>query len=290
MTEPLVTILIPSYNHAAYIEDTIDSVLRQTYGSIELIVIDDGSADESPALLTRLAAQHGFRLELQQNQGLSRTLNRGIALANGKYVCTVGSDDILMLDKTEKQVKYLEANPQIAVCGGNQLIIDAEGVIVNRRQHFRGYTLLDFDAMFVRREAVIPASSAMIRKSVLDSEGAYDPDIKLEDLYLWLKLAARGHRIAHLNDVLIYYRKHAANSYKNVGYMVDSMTKIYAAYSAHPQYARVLNRYLVSAFLRASKQNNALALQILRKISPRYYRWNVARGLWNLLLPKRAEH
>lgn len=287
MPEPLVTILIPSYNHAAYIETTIGSVLRQTYRSIELIVIDDGSSDGSPQLLARLANERGFRLELQANQGLSRTLNKGIALASGKYICTVGSDDILMLDKTEKQVVFMEANPHIAVCGGNQLIIDSAGVIVNRRQHFRKYTELDFDAMFVRREPVIPASSAMMRKSVLDAEGAYDPEIKLEDLYLWLKLTARGHKIAHLNDVLIYYRKHATNSYKNVGYMVESVAQTYAAYSAHPQYARVINRYLVSAFLRASKQNNELALRILRKISPRYYSWNVVRGLWCLLLPKR---
>lgn len=289
MSEPLVTILIPSYNHAAYIEKTIDSVLRQTYRPVELIVIDDGSTDNSPQLLTQLAGERGFRLELQANQGLSRTLNKGIALANGKYICTVGSDDILMLDKTEKQVGFMEANPHIAVCGGNQLIIDSAGVIVNRRQHFRQYTELDFDAMFVRRESVIPASSAMIRKSVLDAEGAYDPEIKLEDLYLWLKLTARGHKIAHLNDVLIYYRKHATNSYKNVGYMVDSVAKIYGAYSTHPQYAKVMNRYFVSAFLRASKQDNAVALQIFRKISPRYYRWNVVRGLFNLLLPKRDQ-
>ncbi len=286
MENPLVTVIIPSYNHATYIGAAIDSVIHQTYQNIQLIVIDDGSGDGSVELIARLAAQHGFHFEAQANIGLSRTLNKALGLAQGQYICTFGSDDIMLLDKIEKQVRFMEQHPHIAACGGNQLVIDSDGIVVAKRQAFRRYTELDFDDLFVDRKPVIPASSAMIRKSVIDAEGGYDPDIKLEDLYLWLKLTSKGYKIACLNDVLIYYRKHASNSYKNIAYMLDSMLKIYALYQKHPKYEMVLNRYLISAFLRASKQNRQLAMSILRQIAPRSYNVKVLRGLCYLLLPK----
>lgn len=285
MADPLVSIIIPSYNHAAYIEQTIASVLQQTYRNIELIVIDDGSRDESPQLLASLAAQHGFRLELQANQGLSRTLNRGIALATGKYLCTVGSDDILMLDKTEKQVAFMEAHAQIAVCGGNQLVIDSDGVVINKRQRFHPARELNFDDIFLSRKTLIPASSAMMRRDVLLREGGYDPDIPLEDMYMWFKLTARGHTIAALNDVLIYYRKHESNSYKNAEYMVASMLKTFAPYAGHAQYTQVVNNYLISMFLRAAKYDRKLALNILRRVSVARYNLKVLRGLFYCLKP-----
>lgn len=285
MTAPLVTVIIPSYNHGGYIEQTINSVLRQTYHPIEVIVIDDGSSDDSPQLLGQLAAQHGFRLELQTNQGLSRTLNAGIALANGKYVCTVGSDDILMLDKTEKQVEFMEANPHIAVCGGNQLLIDSTGQLINKRQYFSPHRELNFDDLFLGRKALIAASSAMMRRDVLDREGGYDPNIPLEDMYMWFKLTSRGHTIAGLNDVLIYYRKHESNSYKNVSYMVDSMLKTFALYTDHAQHAQVVNNYLISMFLRAAKYDRGLALSILKKVKYKYYNVKVLRGLAYCIRP-----
>ena len=285
MITPLVSVIIPSYNHAAYIEQTINSVLRQTYSPIELIVIDDGSRDDSPQLLRRLAAEHGFRLELQTNQGLSRTLNTGIALATGKYICTVGSDDILMLDKTEKQVLFMEANPHIAVCGGNQLLIDGTGQLINKRQYFSPHRELNFDDLFLGRKALIAASSAMMRRDVLEREGGYDPSIPLEDMYMWFKLTSHGYTIAGLNDVLIYYRKHESNSYKNVGYMVESMLKTFALYADHAQYAQVVNNYLTSMFLRAAKYDRTLALRILKKIKYRYYNAKVLRGLFYCIKP-----
>lgn len=283
MSDPLVTILIPSYNHVAYIEKTIDSVMRQTYRAIELIVIDDGSSDGSSQLLPQLAASKGFRLELQANQGLSRTLNTGIALASGKYICTVGSDDILMLDKIEKQVAFMEAHPEVAVCGGNQLVIDSAGIIVDKRQQFAPQREFSFDDLFLGHKTLIAASSAMMRKDVLNAEGGYDPAIPLEDMYMWLKLSARGHRIVGLNDVLIYYRKHASNSYKNAAYMMSSMEKTYGLYVDHPQYEGVINRYRISMFLRAAKYDRRVALNILGALPLKYYNFKVLRGLFYCL-------
>lgn len=286
MPAPLVTVIIPSYNHARYIESCIHSVLNQTYPAIELIVLDDGSSDGSPAIIERLAAQHSFYFEAQTNMGLARTLNKGIALSHGKYICTLGSDDIFMLDKIKKQMLFMEAHPEIAVCGGNQIVIDSDGLIVNQRQKFECFRTMDFDDLFLQRQPGIPASSAMIRRDVIEREGAYDPAIPLEDMYLWYKLTARGHRIAGLNDVLIYYRKHATNTYRNLRHMCDSMLKTYAAYDQHPAYEQVRMRYLSSLFLTAAKRDRAFARELLRQIPLRRYNRKILRGLLHLLKPR----
>ena len=284
---PLVSIIIPSYNHEKYIIGCITSVFNQTYKNIELIVIDDGSSDSSPHLIRKLKESHDFYFEIQDNMGLSNTLNKGIALAKGKYICTVGSDDILMLDKTEKQITFMEEHEDIAVCGGNAIVIDDRGKIVNKRQEFPNDREITFRFLFRHCGPGLYASSAMIRKSVLDVEGGYDPEIPLEDMYMWLKLTNRGYQIYGLNDILIYYRKHPSNSYKDVSYMYSSIMKTYYPYRFEPGYNEVTAKLSRSYFLKASKVDNRLALAILKDLPISRYNLKVLRGLTYLLRPKK---
>ena len=214
ITPPLVSVIIPCYNHESYIEASIMSVLNQTYENVELIVLDDGSKDSSPDIISRLHRQHGFYFEPQSNIGLAKTLNKAIGLAKGKYISYIGSDDIMLPDKTATQVDYMESRPDIAVCGGNIIAIDQNGN-KHPKQKNPPYREIDFDDVFVGLNAGIAAPTAMMRKDVLDEEGGYDPDIALEDIYMWLKLTSRGHIISGLDSVLLYYRKHPSNTYKN---------------------------------------------------------------------------
>jgi alpha-1,3-rhamnosyltransferase len=285
-TLPLVTIIVPCFNHEKYIQLCIESVINQTYSEIELLVIDDGSSDNSPSILKQLSEQYNFDLVLQQNKGLSITLNEVIARAKGKYICPMGSDDIMMPDKTAKQVALMEAEADIAVCGGNALVIDSDNVIGSRRQNFPSYREISFDNLFRLTGAGIVAPTAMLRKSVVVDEGCYDPLIPLEDLYMWLKLTHRGHRMVGMNDVLIYYRKHANNTYKNVGHMIDSILKTLKPYEAEEGYEQVRQHYLKSAFLNASKQKQRqLAKGLLKKIPWRQrLSSNVIRGIFKGLL------
>lgn len=277
MTTPLVTYVIPSYNHARYIAQTINSVLQQTYKNIELIVIDDGSTDESPAIIAALASQHGFIFEQQQNLGLSRTLNKAIAMARGKYFCMLGSDDVALHDKTEKQVRLMEQRDDIGVSGGNALTIDSDGVIVSK-QKLHPYRELSFEDVFQFKPG-IAASSAMLRMDALQKLGGYDPQIRLEDMYMWFKLTAANYKMVGLNDVLIYYRKHATNTYKNHEFMYDSMMQTFAPYAAHPLYQDVVNRYRNSMLIAIAKQGNAKkAAAILAQIPPRYWNGKTLRG------------
>jgi len=282
---PLVSAIIASYNHSAYVTDSITSVLRQTYPNIELIVIDDGSSDDSVTRIKPLAEKHKFYFAAQENMGLARTLNKAISMARGKYFAALGSDDIAMLDKTEKQVAFMEVHPGIAVCGGNVLNINDEGVIL-KKQKLHPYRELDFESIMTNKPG-IASPTAMIRKSVLDEAGDYDPDIQLEDMSMWLKLTYQGYRIAGLNDVLVYYRKHTANTYRDYEFMYRNMMKTYAPYRDHPLYEPVVNRYRNSALIALAKRGNkAFARKVLQEINPRYYKLKTLRGLMFLLRPK----
>ena len=282
--KPLVSVLISCYNHAPYIEDCLNSIFRQTYDNIELIVIDDGSTDDSAQLIESLRLRHDFYFERQSNMGFARTLNKMLALAKGKYIAAFDSDDIMMIEKLDKQVAFMESRPDIAVCGGNFLTIDARGELL-RNQRLRPYRELDFDDVFLNRRAGIASSTALIRRAVIEREGGYDPNIRLQDAYMWLKLTSRGHRIAILNDVLVHYRKHAQNIHKNLRFMVECKMRTLDAYRNHPHYPKVVGDYLGKAFCKAAKSNRIFASELLRKMPYRgYFSGSFLKGMLYYLL------
>ena len=119
---PLVSIVVPSYNHASFIEKCINSILTQDYDNYELIVIDDGSTDNSDEILSRLHKKYGFYLEFNKNQGLAKTLNRGFKeIAKGKYLASCASDDYWLPNKLTLQVEFLETNPDYAMVFGKAI-------------------------------------------------------------------------------------------------------------------------------------------------------------------------
>lgn len=291
MNQPLVSVLISAYKHERYVEACVRSVLQQTYPNIELIVLDDGSPDGTAAVLQRLhdeatAAGKPFTFIAKKNTGLSDTLNQALALATGKYVCQFGSDDIMLPDKTAKQVAFMEAHPDVAVCGGNALNIDSDGNASSKRQKNPPQREISFENLFANTGDGIVASTCMIRKDVLDKEGGWNPAIPLEDMYLWFKLTSRGYRMVGLGEVLMQYRKHPTNSYKNVRYMYESMKKTIVDYQQHPLYPAVLLNLQRGSFLTAAKQGDkTLAREILREIPLRHFNKKIWRGLLHLLKP-----
>lgn len=282
MSVPLVSVIVACYNHQKYIEECLLSIFKQSYDNIEIIVIDDGSKDNSSYIVERLRREYDFYYESQNNMGFSRTLNKAIGIARGKYVSYIGSDDIMESDKTKIQVDFLEKRPEISVCGGNVISIDSQGRELPN-QKFPPYRELGFEDIFLGLKPGIVAPTVMFRRETLLKEGGYDPDIPLEDMYMWLKLTSRGYIIAGLDKVLLRYRKHSANTYKNYEYMVAAMLKTYSAYTWHDQYHAVVNRMLVSYFLAAAKHDRTAAMKIFKMIQPRYYSLKVLRGLFHAL-------
>ena len=282
--QPLVTVIIASYNHGPYIEQSIQSVLDQTYPNIELLVIDDGSTDDSVERIQRLQAQHGFDFRVQQNQGLTNTLNGAIARAKGSLIVPFGSDDIMMPDRIAVQVAYMDGKPEVGICAGNIELIDAEGNLFPEKRQRRDvpFRRLDFDDMFLERKPYPPAPTLMIRREALDKVGGFDPSIRLEDLYIELKITHAGYFIDGLNVVMARYRKHATNSYKNHRFMIDSILSIYAQFSDHPLYDEVRYKFLNSMVLKTANRNRALARELLAQIPFKHWTGKTWRGLGRL--------
>ena len=222
--EPLVSAIVPSYNHEAYVEECILSIINQTYQNIELIVIDDGSTDRSREILEQLQKQYGFVLVFQENQGISKTLNKAIRqYANGKYICCLASDDFWMSDKIEKQVRFLEKNPENDMVFGKVYMVDEKSQIIEDRKIFEPFDepvkQIPFELLIENNR--IPTPSVMMRREIWEKCGGFNKDTIIEDFDLWLRIAHQG-KIVYLNDYFAYYRWH----WRNVSTQV---LKIYTA-------------------------------------------------------------
>lgn len=175
--QPLVTVVIASYNHAPYVEASIRSVIQQTYHNIELLVVDDGSSDDSVERIRRLQEKFGFDFRAQKNIGLTRTLNEAIARARGEYFVPFGSDDIMMPNRIELQVAYMADKPEVGICAGNMELMRADGTLYpeskqNREIPFRR---LDFEDVLLQRKPFPPAPTLFFRKEALVKVGASIP-------------------------------------------------------------------------------------------------------------------
>jgi len=280
----LVTVIIASYNHGPYIEQSILSVLNQTYPHIELLVVDDGSTDDSVERIERLQAQHGFDFRVQRNKGLTHTLNEAIARARGTLIAPFGSDDIMMPDRIAIQVQYMADKPEVGICAGNIELIDSQGELFPEARQRREvpFRRLDFEDMFLERKPYPPAPTLLIRREALEKVGGFDPDIRLEDLLIELKVTHAGYFIDGLSEVMARYRKHASNSYKNHRFMIDNILRTYAKFKDHPAYEQVKFKALNSMFLKVANRDRKLARELLAQIPLRAYTRKTWRGLGRL--------
>lgn len=212
---PLVTILTPTYNQAQFIEETIASVLAQTYPSIEYIIIDDGSTDGTPEVLARYAnVVHCLR---QTNAGQAATINRGIELAAGKYFGYLSSDDLLDPEAVATLVQTLEDDPDLACVFPDANLIDAGSRVV-KHNVCRAF---DYGQLLVRQECYI-GPGALVRTDLARRTGGWRLDLKLApDREFWLRLCKLGD-IRFVDQVLAGYRLHGSSiSYSEVSETVS---------------------------------------------------------------------
>jgi alpha-1,3-rhamnosyltransferase len=210
MTSLSVSVLVPSYNHAPFIERTLRSILKQTHAPKKLIVIDDGSKDESVSIIERALRECPFesRFIARENRGLSATLNEGFGYSEGDYFAYLGSDDIWLPDFLEKRLALLEARPRAVLAFGHAFLIDEEDRIIDNTQSWTGYTDGDMRPALLRGE--IPLSPSVVyRRSALKWH-KWNEDAVLEDYELYLKLCTEG-EFALDSSVLCAWRQHGWN-------------------------------------------------------------------------------
>jgi glycosyltransferase involved in cell wall biosynthesis len=321
MAQPLVSILVPSYNGAPYLRESLDSLLAQTYENIEIILLDDASTDETPAI----AAEYAGRLTYVRqpaNLGIYDNVNVGIALARGDFIATYHADDIYLPTMVEAQVAYLDMHPEVGAVFCSDIFVDAEG-----REYFRlvlppevrGEKPLDYstvlNTLLTYRNRFLVSPTMMVRASVHREVGVYLQARyrNTADLEMWLRIARR-HPIAVLESHLMKYRHFHGNSSQRYHRLRTSPENYFiildeylasgdrtlatqyalANYEGHRSEDRLMA--VISWYIKGDLSEGRAALREVHPgaiaRAPRVQRWRLltlAAGMWGLLRLPRIE-
>ena len=183
---PTVSVVIPSYNRARLLREAIDSVLAQDFDDFELIVVDDGSTDETPRVLESYAQILVVR---QAHSGVSAARNAGIGTASGQLLAFLDSDDLWLPEKLSMQVAFFQHHPAAVICQTEELWI-RNGMRVNPKTRHRKDSGMIFERCV--ELCLVSPSAVMMRRSLLDEVGAFDETIPAcEDYDLWLRISCR---------------------------------------------------------------------------------------------------
>ena len=198
---------MPVFNGDAHLTEAIESVLTQTMGDLEIVVVDDGSSDNSRAIVERFAhADPRVRLVVnERNLGISAALNRGWQTARGALIARLDADDLALPGRLERQVAFLDAHPSVAVVGGAAHVIDSSG---ERLSTMRFPTESRVIRSTLRRHNCFAHPSVIVRRAALQDVGGYRFD-QSEDYDLWLRLSEHFD-LANLAEPLILYRVHGS--------------------------------------------------------------------------------
>jgi len=214
MTEntPLVSIIIATYNRARFIEETVESILKQTFGDFELIIISDGSTDNTTSIIASIDDQRIRYVEQPPSGRPAVPRNRGIQLSRGKYVAFCDDDDLWGAEKLAKQVAFMEQHPDIGLSFGyaeNFGETAFKGMLLYARKE--SDSIVSFEKLLLGNK--IATFTVLVRKRCLDAVGCFDenPEFKaIEDYDLWLRIALK-YKIACVPEILGKYRVHPEN-------------------------------------------------------------------------------
>jgi glycosyltransferase involved in cell wall biosynthesis len=205
-SSPLVTVLMPVYNAQLYLGEAIDSILQQTYGNFELLIINDGSTDGSEEIILGYKDSRIKHIKNEQNLKLIATLNKGFSLATGKYIARMDADDYSLNQRLEKQVAFMEANPKVAMAGSWFESLGKNSKIVKYESDVNSIRF----KMLYQTQFCHP--SVILRKAVTDQLLVlFDPAyVHAEDYELFSRLAYQF-KVYNLPEVLLKYRIHSGN-------------------------------------------------------------------------------
>jgi len=194
-----VSVIIPTYNRANLIKRAITSVARQTFKDLEIIVIDDGSEDDTDKIVQNIADSR-ISYKKIDHSGVSRARNQGIELSRGRWIAFIDSDDEWLDTKIEKQLKYLENHPQYPACHTDEIWIK-DGVRINQGKKHKKYAGNFFSPSL--KMCLISPSSVIIQRDIFTEIGGFDESFNyVEDYELWLRLTSK-YEIGYINEKLV---------------------------------------------------------------------------------------
>lgn len=265
MNLPTVTVAIISYNHEKYIVKTIESILAQTYKNIEIIIVDNGSTDNSINLIERLFSDK-VRLIINKDNGICKAMNIALHNSSGKYFILMASDDIMTHYRIEKQVEFLECNQDIAGCFGNMLAIDENDQIHKKLFIQQVYNKeWTFEEIFTKRINLYSPTWAL-RVSMLKELGGFNQKHKIEDISFYFNALSKGYKFYTMNYLFTFYRQHANNTHTKFKYMFENRLNILKDYIENPLYKKGLNLIYLEHFSVFGSYHKLDALKLLPKV------------------------
>lgn len=306
MSNPLVSVVLPAYNHENYIAESIRSVIAQDYDNLELVVLNDGSRDKTDEVIRSLEAECRARFVRyeyinKENEGVARTLNRGIEWARGEYVSSIASDDLMKPYKITVLMSMFEgAEPDVAMACGDADFIDEVSDLIALppkgrtsflKYHTEGRTDLDPERNFFAYDTLInsnyvPGMAMIWKREALMAVGCFTPGVAIEDWDLWLKLA-KHYRCRYVDVPVASYRLHDTNTIRvAVPKMRIGIDGIYEREFPYVlRHCRSLAPKVARDWLKNSRQ---LYRAGYRGYLARYLRLDVVLAAMGIVLPARS--
>lgn len=206
---PLVSIIIPAYNSARYLPQTLISVLNQTINDYEIIVVNDGSTDDTEAILAGYAKH--IKVIYQGNAGVSAARNKGLEAAHGTYILFLDADDTISADKLEKQLAVFQSDPTLGLVHSGWWLTDEDGKILEMVTPWHNAPILDLET-WLRWKPVLPSAMLIKREWILRVNGFEDGLAHAEDVDLVLRMTLEGCKSQWLKTPTVYYRQHGENA------------------------------------------------------------------------------
>ncbi|MFN8456757.1 MAG: glycosyltransferase family A protein [Anaerolineae bacterium] len=213
MANPLVSVIIPAYNAQGFIGQTIESVINQTYPHWEMLVVDDGSIDDTAAVVHSYLSDSRIRYLHQSNQERAVARNHGIRSSSGQYIAFLDADDLWSATKLQTQVERLEYQPELGLCFSSYLVIDRDG-LPSGKPRIKFTLAKNPFIQLLETGNFIANSTVMLPRLVLDKVGLFDETLPIfgcEDWDMWLRIA-QIYPIYFIDQPLMYYRLHESNT------------------------------------------------------------------------------
>jgi glycosyltransferase involved in cell wall biosynthesis len=218
---PKVSVIIPNYNYSQYIGEAVESVLSQTYANVEIIVVDDGSKDNSLEILETFGNK--IKVIAQQNAGVSAARNNGVANSDGEFIAFLDADDVWLPEKLEKQIERFSTDNSLGLVHVAVQDIDAKGN--NLDIHLDGLSgNVSHEILLLERSVVLGGGSGiMIPRKVFDEVGGFDSRLSTSaDWDIFYQISSR-YKVGFINEILLKYRIHGSNMHGNIPRMESEM-------------------------------------------------------------------
>ena len=273
---PLVTVYITNYNYGKYIRQSINSVLKQTYQNFELIIIDDGSTDNSKKIIDQFSENKKVRVIYQKNKGLVISNNIAIKLCKGEYIVRLDADDWLDVNFLQIMISNITKTKDCALVFCNYYETDTKGLVVKHiyRHEFSKVKLMDQPAH---------GACSLINVKILKELGGYDNTLKCQDgVDLWIKIINK-YKVKSVNLPLFFYRQHSKNLTKNTNNVLQNRNKILKKHSQNKN-----KKLSILAIIPVRGSNYGETLVALKKINNKPIINNIIHQLQKLNEIKRV--